>query len=297
MEMSANYDDGAVAPPATDERRAVPVFRAIAEQLADAIRSGQISGDLPPEQELARANGVSRVTMRRALRVVADAGLAEVTWGRGWSVRQGPLSEPANTLLSVTELAAERRLSARSRVLLAEVRPVALDEAEELEIAAGAAVFVLDRVRFNDDAVFARQLSTIRADRVPGIEAVDFSARSLYATLEQRWNVSPTRADYAVEARPADVENAAYLGVEPGSPLLWATQKTFDQHGTVIEIGWSAYPWDRYRFRATLTRRPHPGRGAALSAAPGSTPTTLDGNATKRMERDRHEDALEDRTR
>jgi GntR family transcriptional regulator len=256
------------------DRRATPAFRAIAEQLVDAIREGRVSGDLPSEQELARTHGVSRVTMRRALGVVAEAGLAQVTWGKGWSVTHGPLSEPANTLLSVTELAAERHLSARSRVLLAEVRPAGLDEAEELDIAPGADVYVLDRVRLNDGVVFARQLSIVRADRVPGIVHVDFSDRSLYATLEERWDVSPTRADYAVEARPADEGNATHLRVQVGSPLLWATQRTFDQQGTVIETGWSAYLWDRYRFRATLTRRPRSGRGAVLSAAPTSTQPT-----------------------
>jgi GntR family transcriptional regulator len=279
MEMSTDIPEGSGAG-IEDERRAVPAFRAIAEQLTDAILGGRISGDLPPEQELARTHGVSRVTMRRALGVVADAGLAEVTWGKGWSVTHGPLSEPANTLLSVTELAAERHLAARSRVLVAEVRPANLDQAEELEIAPGAAVFVLDRVRLNESVPFARQLSTMRADRVPGIAEVDFSERSLYATLEERWDVSPTRADYAVEARPADEDNATHLGVETGSPLLWATQRTFDQHGTVIEIGWSAYPWDRYRFRATLTRRPGLGRTAASSGG-----SAANHNPTKRTER------------
>jgi GntR family transcriptional regulator len=267
---------------AEHDGRATPAFRAIAEQLTDSILSGRMSGDLPSEQELARTYGVSRVTMRRALGLVADAGLAVVTWGKGWSVTHGPLSEPANTLLSVTELAAERHLSARSQVLLAEVRAAALDDADELEIAPGAEVFVLDRVRLNDDVPFARQLSTIRADRTPGIAEIDFAENSLYATLEQRWDISPTRADYAVEARPADNENAEHLGVEPGSPLLWATQRTFDQHGSIIEIGWSAYPWDRYRFRATLIRRPSRSRGSRSGAV---NATSHDPKSTKRMER------------
>ncbi len=268
-------DVTSVAP--DEERRAVPAFRAIAERLTDAILSGRITGDLPPEQELARTHGVSRVTMRRALGVVAEAGLAEVTWGKGWSVTDGPLSEPANTLLSVTELAAERGLAARSRVLLAQLRPAGLDDAEELEIAPGAEVFVLDRVRHNNGVPFARQQSTIRSDRVPGIADIDFAEHSLYASLEERWGISPTRADYAVEARPAEAEHAEHLGIEPGSPLLWATQRTFDQHGSIIEIGWSAYPWDRYRFRATLTRRPHRARatpdGGASAGPTHDTPT------------------------
>ena len=260
------------------DRRATPAFRVIAEQLADAIRGGRVSGALPSEQELARTHGVSRVTMRRALGVVADAGLAQVTWGKGWTVTHGPLSEPANTLLSVTELAAERSLSARSRVLLAEIRPAGLDEAEELDIAPGADVYVP-----RPGAAQRRHGLRTTAEHGPrGSRAGDRRGRLLRPVAVRDAPRSdggspPTRADYAVEARPADEENATHLGVEVGSPLLWATQRTFDQQGTVIETGWSAYPWDRYRFRATLTRRPRSGRGAVLSAAPTSPQPTVDG--------------------
>lgn len=237
-------------------RRAVPAFRAVAAKLDDDIVSGRLDGDLPSEKVLAERFGISRVTMRRALNVLSDSGVLTVTWGRGWSVAHGPLSEPANSLLSVTELANDRGLTVTSRVLVARTEPTSLDDADLLEIAPGASTFVLDRVRYNDGAPFTRQLSRIVSDRVPGIEEIDFARCSLYEVLSERFDVVPTRADYAVEARAADEVDAELLGVDVGSPLLWAAQTTYDQHGTPFELGWSAYPHDRYRLRATLTRRP-----------------------------------------
>jgi GntR family transcriptional regulator, transcriptional repressor for pyruvate dehydrogenase complex len=66
----------------------VPVrnaFEVTVERLAQSIRLGVLSvGDrLPPERELAETFGVSRVTLREAIKALRDAGLVESRRGRG----------------------------------------------------------------------------------------------------------------------------------------------------------------------------------------------------------------------
>jgi DNA-binding FadR family transcriptional regulator len=66
----------------------VPVrnaFEVTIERLAQSIRLGVlVEGDrLPPERELAETFGVSRVTLREAIRALRDAGLVESRRGRG----------------------------------------------------------------------------------------------------------------------------------------------------------------------------------------------------------------------
>jgi DNA-binding FadR family transcriptional regulator len=66
----------------------VPVrnaFEVTVERLAQSIRLGVlIAGDrLPPERELAETFGVSRVTLREAIKALRDAGLLESRRGRG----------------------------------------------------------------------------------------------------------------------------------------------------------------------------------------------------------------------
>lgn len=57
----------------------------IVEQIKSAIRAGQVGpGDrLPPERELTELFGVSRVTVRDALRVLEATGLVEIRVGAG----------------------------------------------------------------------------------------------------------------------------------------------------------------------------------------------------------------------
>jgi len=66
----------------------VPVrnaFEVTVERLARSIRLGVlVDGDqLPPERELAETFGVSRVTLREAIKALRDAGLVESRRGRG----------------------------------------------------------------------------------------------------------------------------------------------------------------------------------------------------------------------
>jgi GntR family transcriptional repressor for pyruvate dehydrogenase complex len=66
----------------------VPVrnaFEVTVERLAQGIRLGVLTeGErLPPERELADTFGVSRVTLREAIRALRDAGLVESRRGRG----------------------------------------------------------------------------------------------------------------------------------------------------------------------------------------------------------------------
>jgi GntR family transcriptional regulator, transcriptional repressor for pyruvate dehydrogenase complex len=122
----------------------VPVrnaFEVTVERLARSIRLGVLRDGqrLPPERELAETFGVSRVTLREAIKALRDAGLVESRRGRGGGtfVRSpvsgppraatgpvpGPAFEDALDLRRVVEpgaaaLAATRTLSAADRASL-----------------------------------------------------------------------------------------------------------------------------------------------------------------------------------
>ena len=176
--------------------------------------------------------------------------------GRGYHVASGVVSEPPNALLSFTAMGADRGLAVSSRVLTQEVRPATIDEAESLRIAPGAAVFELIRVRCLNGVPIALGRSRISHARVPGIEDVDFATASLYAVVEERWQIAPTRADYAIEAIAAAEHEAKLLELDVGSPLLLARETMYDQHGAPTDLAEISYRGDRYRFETTLLRNP-----------------------------------------
>lgn len=73
-----------------DREGKTPVYQQIAAILRDRITTGQIlpGRPVPSEPQLAGEFGVSRLTARKAVRVLADEGLVEVVTGRGAYVRE-----------------------------------------------------------------------------------------------------------------------------------------------------------------------------------------------------------------
>jgi DNA-binding GntR family transcriptional regulator len=73
-----------------DHEGKTPLYLQIAAILRERINSGQIrpGRPLPSEPQLVGEFGVSRLTARKAVRVLADEGLVEVVQGRGAFVRE-----------------------------------------------------------------------------------------------------------------------------------------------------------------------------------------------------------------
>lgn len=239
-------------------RDAGPLYSRVYSVIRDQIESGALRpGDrLPSERSICQKLEVSRVTVRRALQELRDDAVIEPAAGRGFRVAAGHVGEPPNALMSFTTMGIDRGLVVTSQVLAMTIRPATIDEAESLRLAPGAPIFELIRVRCFDGLPVALDESRIPHGRVPGIEDVDFSAASLYATLEEQWQIVPTRADYVVEAVGAAEREAQLLELDTNAPLLRARETMYDQRGRPTDSGQITYRGDRYRFNSTLTRRP-----------------------------------------
>ncbi|MHC1781867.1 MAG: FadR/GntR family transcriptional regulator [Anaerolineaceae bacterium] len=70
----------------------VRIFEQAVEQIQDLISAGELTGGqrLPPEQELSRQLGVSRSSVREALRVLESEGTVEIRRGSGTFIATRP---------------------------------------------------------------------------------------------------------------------------------------------------------------------------------------------------------------
>jgi DNA-binding GntR family transcriptional regulator len=224
--------------------------------IAEAVASGVYApGEkLPSERRMCEDLGVSRLTLRRALKSLVDDELLQSAAGRGWFVAGGPVGEPANVLLSFTDLGRERGFAARSQVLHREIRGADLDEAEALGVAPGSELFDLRRLRLLDDVAIAIDHSLVPLTLAPQLADIDFADSSLYAVLREN-DAEPVRCTASVQAVAADDEQAALLYVDPGGPLLQFSQVAVDRGGRPVDLSVVHYRGDRYRFRTNLVAR------------------------------------------
>ncbi len=195
-----------------------PLWVQAVNLIAGEIASGVLQPGmrLPPERELCQQLNISRVTLRKALTHLVEDGVLNASHGRGWYVAaRGASKEWPNSLESFTETAIRMGLTATSRVLRAEVAPANLDEADELSIAPGTALFHLERVRFLNGVPIALDRTAVPAESVPGFAERDFSHESLYSALAED-GLDFVRADSTIEAREADADLRRAPRHQPG---------------------------------------------------------------------------------
>jgi GntR family transcriptional regulator len=234
-----------------------PLHEQVYSAITDAIRSGRLRpGDrLPTERRFCEQFEVSRATVRRALGRLVEEGIIEAHVGRGSFVRAGldPLAEPANTLMSFTELAAARGLKASAQVIAQTTRTAILEEASVFNIGVHALVFEIRRLRMLDAAPVAMDRTRVPLDIAPNLLEQDFTDASIYQALEAS-GAAPVTAHAVVSAAVADEARAAALEVHPGAALLVCTTMSYDITGRLVELGEITYRADRYQLHTKLVR-------------------------------------------
>lgn len=209
---------------------------------------------LPSERTLAEELGVSRTTLRHALKELAESGFLEPAPQRGWFVARAYISEGPNVLAGFSEVAAARGLTPGSRIVSVDVRPCTFEMAELLGVPAASEVIALERVRTLDGLPIAVQSLSLPHRLVPDLHRVLSDEVSLYRLLGERYGLAPSRCDYTLQAEAATVHVAQLLGIAPDSPVLVGHEVTIDTQDRVLAAGRMIYRGDAYRFTATLFR-------------------------------------------
>lgn len=238
----------------SDEPPSLQVYRMLAAEISGG---GLTPGSrLPAERDLSTQIGVSRATLRVALRALHEDGLLEPSQGRGWHVvPPGVVEEGEEQPLSFTEMAAARGLHPSAEVLTQDTRPATIEEADDLHIAPGSSIFCLDRLRKLDDVPVAIATARLPVAVVEPIVGLDFGTQSLYAALREQCGIHAARSDYLLQAQDVAGTEAQLLDLDEGSAVLVGTYTCYDQQDRAFEVGRITYRGDRYRFRTVLRNR------------------------------------------
>ena len=235
----------------------LPLYRQIETDVRDRIRSGDLvpGAQLPTEVELMDRYGVSRATVRQALRELVAEGLVEIRRGLGTYVTQRRFEHTIGGFYSFSREIERHGLEPRTRVLGLGVEPADEAVASALGLDAGRAVVALRRLRLADDDPLVVETSYLPAARFPGLEKVDFGQVRLYDTLTDAYGCRPTRARETFEPVLVTADEAALLGQHRGEPALRVERVAFDQDDAPIEFCRSTVRGDRYRYSVELRDR------------------------------------------
>lgn len=224
------------------------------EQIADYVRSlvdRAGPGDrLPSEAELCERFGVSRMTARQAVQLVANTGLIERRRGAGTFVRAHPVPRDLGSPLSFSGSMRSRGMTASSQTLKwGEVEPDA-DERAALDLGDGEPAYVLERLRLADGTPMAIERAVMPRDIALAL-GDGFQDGSLHGAFRGIGRI-PTEAHAEVSARQATRRECDLLGL-PSSGIVISERRTiYDQDRRALERTETRYAASRYSFRAVL---------------------------------------------
>ena len=209
---------------------------------------------LPTEDALMARFSVSKITVRQALRDLAQLGYIRREQGRGTFVQGPPLEEGPRELKSFTAEMRSHRLRASSRVLEQGLVPAPAEIADRLAIAADAPVFRLYRLRLADAEPMGVQTAYVPTVLAPDIDRISFADASLYEVLATRYSLYPASARETHQAVSVPDEVASLLRAPAGSPALMAERLTTLADGRPLEYVHSIMRGDRYKIVLDLAR-------------------------------------------
>lgn len=235
---------------------------AVRDRLLSRIARGKLrpGSQLPPEPDLAAELGVSRATLREALRSLQDDGVLTRSRGTGTFVSHVPrMMSSLDANFGVTEAIRAAGMEPGFEEAVTRIEPAPDAEAARLRLDPGDDVIVVDRVRTADGRRVVRSQDVLPAsvvERRP--EALPTLARgSMYETLEREFGVPIHHGVATFAPMKADRTTAQKLGVPRNTLLLYLQQVDFDDGGRPVL---SSHEWhlaDAFDF--TVIRR-GPGR-------------------------------------
>jgi len=228
--------------------------------IASRILEEGPGAQLPPEPELAAELGVSRATLREALRSLEDEGLVRRTRGAGTFVADRP--RVANNLdanFGVTDAIRSSGMEPGTLHGSVRVEAASADEAERLDLEPGMDVVVVDRVRTADGrpVVLSRDILAAALTGEDPALLDRLERTSVYEVLERELGVAIHHGLATFRPTRADGHLASRLDVSKGTLLLYISQVDYDDEGRAVLSSHEHHLADAFEF--TVVRR-GPGR-------------------------------------
>jgi GntR family transcriptional regulator len=216
--------------------RRVSLPQSCAEAIAAAITAGDYApgAQLPAEAQMASNLGVSRATLRDALRQLQDRGLIIRRHGRGTFVAKRPIRKDLNRNFGITAMIRSGGYRPGTRGL--ELRAEAADRelAQSLGLAPGEPVTVLERVRLADDRPVVWSRDAMPRRFLDVAKAMSADDASLYGLLYKLHQVTVDRGVAELSPTSATASLAERLQVKRGAPLMYIKQVDYDGSGTPV---------------------------------------------------------------
>ncbi|OAR24787.1 GntR family transcriptional regulator [Streptomyces sp. ERV7] len=229
-----------------------PASQRIAAELRDAIDVGTYApgARLPSTRTLAERYGVVRNTIDEALKILQQQGVITVEWGRGAFVRErtrlirlgsdrySPKYRESGLSPFLIECAKQGKTGRFEVLSVGKAKPDA-GVADRLSLSPSReSALRRENVFYADDVPVYRVTTWIPWDVAQGtglLEAEVPHQYGIHGVLEEQGHTM-ARINDEISARMPNPDEARYLALPPGVPVIEVVHTSIDQQGSAYEV-------------------------------------------------------------
>jgi GntR family transcriptional regulator len=220
--------------------------------IQEAIRQGKFppGSQLPPEMELLQMMGISRTTLREALRILEEQRFIRKRRGLGTFVMERAIVKDMSQNFGITEMISQAGYTPGTRDANISVESASKAIAEKLDIAEGAQTVVIERVRTANKIPIVWTRDIIPQDYLGGWMPTvrDLNGISLYECLGRYASIRIVNGTASFNPVQANREIADKLSIARNTLLLLIEQVDHDQNERPVLYSAEYHLTDKFNF-------------------------------------------------
>lgn len=230
-----------------------PRYRVIEEHLLERIQSGAypVNHQIPPEEQLARDFGVSRMTANKAIRDLVHKGYLIRQAGLGTFVTDRKAESSLHEVLNIASEVRSRGHAYSNDVVRCEAVEADDEVALRLGVRVGTEVFHTIVVHRENGVPIQLEDRFVNPRWVPDYLQNDFAVHTPNEVLVASCPISDV--EHVVEAVLVDEQTAHWLDITTVAPCLSMVRRTWSAEH-LVSYARLIHPGDRYKLRS-LTHR------------------------------------------
>lgn len=233
-----------------------PQYVLLAQALMKDIAQGSypVGSLLPTESDLCKQFGLSRHTVREAIRRLQERGLVTRKRGVGTAVKASKVE--ARYVHSAVEMSDLMQYVADTRLVTSATRDVIADAtlAETLRCGVGQRWICVSGFRYAGRQKRPMALTQIYIN--PSYGGVGKLIGTLkvpvYTLIEKQYGVTIVEVKQEIRAVTVSAADAKRLGVKPGSAALLIARRYLGAGDRVVEIALNLHPAERFSYSNSL---------------------------------------------
>jgi GntR family transcriptional regulator len=254
-----------------DRNSPLPLWAQVLGDLRARLARGEFTARFPGDEELRAQYGVSRHTVREAVRRLQAEGVIERGRGRGTFVTGALIEQPLGALYSLFRSVEAQGFVQRSVVRYLEERRNE-EAAKVLGRPPDEPLVYLERLRLADDQPIVLDCSWLPASLARPLLQVDFTRTALYHELQARCGLRPDAGWERLRPVLPSREQRDLLGLGAHTPAL-AIERLASASATPVEWRHGLVHADRFSYVARWSAAQDTGArfepAAALDGAEG----------------------------